>query len=419
MANNFVTNQMIAKAAVRVLDNELVAASKVFRGYEAEFAQTANGYEKGATVTIKRPPQFQVRDGDVAQAQDITEGTTSITVNKKKGVDLKISSTDRTLSIGDLSERVIKPAMVSLANQVDQDVMGLYTNISNYVGTPGNVLASYPGFLRGTTRLNNLSVPRDSRFCMLSPDDESGLAGAQSQFYSDKLVADAYRDGAVGRIAQVDTYMSQNVPVLSTGTRTAGTVNGANQNVTYSQVLANGVAVKDFGGQLFNVTGLGAGATISAGEVFTVAGVYAVNHVTKQPLTFLRQFTVTAAAVADGNGAATLAIHPAMIAPAALPAGAFTTVSTAPASGAAVTWMGAPNANYTQNIMAHKSAFALAVVPLVKPDGAVVCERESYKGLSVRLISYYDGTNDISNMRLDVLYGVKAVDPRLAVRING
>ena len=69
--------------------------------------------------------------------------------------------------------------------------------------------------------------------------------------------------------------------------------------------------------------------------------------------------------------------------------------------------------------MAHKSAFALTCVPLVKPDGAVSCERESYKGLSVRLIPYYDGTNDVSNWRLDILYGVKAVDPRLAVRLNG
>jgi len=419
MANIFQTAQVIAKTAVRVLDNELVAASKVYRGYEDEFAEKVNGYEKGATVTIKKPPQFQVRMGDTASNQDVVEGTTSITVNRKAGVDLKISSTDLTLSIAQLGERVIKPAMVSIANQIDQDVMGLYSSVPHWVGTPGNVLSSYPGFLRGTTRMNNMSVPRDSRFCMLSPDDESGLAGAQTQFYNDKLVAEAYRDGAVGRIAQVDTYMSQNVPVLSTGSRTNGTVNGAGQAVTYTQALANGLQVKDFGGQFLNVSGLGAGGTIAAGEVFTIAGVYAVNHVTKQPLNFLRQFTVTAAATADGSGNATLAISPAIIAPAALPAGAFTTVSAAPAAGAVVTWMGAASSNYTQNIMAHKNAFALACVPLIKPPGAVNCTRESYKGLSVRLIPYYDGVNDVSQWRLDVLYGVKAVDPRLAVRLNG
>jgi hypothetical protein len=35
------------------------------------------------------------------------------------------------------------------------------------------------------------------------------------------------------------------------------------------------------------------------------------------------------------------------------------------------------------------------------------------------VIPYYDGTNDISNWRLDVLYGVKTLDPRLACRIGG
>ncbi|POR42567.1 P22 phage major capsid protein family protein [Methylobacterium sp. V23] len=414
MPNNFLTANVIAKAAVKILDNELVAASKVFRGYEAEFGASVNGYEKGSAVTIKKPPQFQVRDGDIAQPQDITEGSTTVTVDKKKGIDLKITSTDRTLSIGELSERVIKPAMVTLANQVDQDVMSLYSSVPSWVGTPGNVLSSYAGFLRGTTRMNNGSVPKDSRFAMLSPDDESGLAAAQSTFYNDKLVADAYRDGAVGRIAQVDTYMSQNVPVHVTGSRTNGTVNGANQNVTYTQVLANGVAVKDFGGQILNLTGLGAAGTLVKGDVFTIAGVFAVNHVTKQVLPYLRQFTVLNAVVADGTGAAAVNISPAIIA-----SGACQTVSAAPASGAVVTWMGAANTPYVQNIMAHKSAFALTCVPLVKPDGAVSCERESYKGLSVRLIPYYDGTNDVSNWRLDILYGVKAVDPRLAVRLNG
>ena len=37
----------------------------------------------------------------------------------------------------------------------------------------------------------------------------------------------------------------------------------------------------------------------------------------------------------------------------------------------------------------------------------------------VRVIPYYDGSNDISNYRLDILFGVKAIDPRLAVRVSG
>jgi hypothetical protein len=37
----------------------------------------------------------------------------------------------------------------------------------------------------------------------------------------------------------------------------------------------------------------------------------------------------------------------------------------------------------------------------------------------VRVIPYYDGPNDVSNWRLDVLYGVKTVDRRLATRLSG
>ena len=45
--------------------------------------------------------------------------------------------------------------------------------------------------------------------------------------------------------------------------------------------------------------------------------------------------------------------------------------------------------------------------------------RETYKGISARLIPYYDGVNDVSKYRLDVLYGVKTIYPDLATRLSG
>ena len=41
------------------------------------------------------------------------------------------------------------------------------------------------------------------------------------------------------------------------------------------------------------------------------------------------------------------------------------------------------------------------------------------KGFQVRVIPVYDGINDHSMWRLDVLYGVKTVDARQAVRLSG
>jgi hypothetical protein len=69
--------------------------------------------------------------------------------------------------------------------------------------------------------------------------------------------------------------------------------------------------------------------------------------------------------------------------------------------------------------MFDKNAFALCMVPMVRPPGSVDCSRVSKNGISIRVIPYYDGTNDVSNWRLDVLFGTKTIDKRLAVRVSG
>jgi hypothetical protein len=221
----------------------------------------------------------------------------------------------------------------------------------------------------------------------------------------------AYRTGEIGTIGGVATYMSQNVPTFTNGTgaATAATVNGASQNVTYASVL-NTESVP--GTQTLICTFAGSD-TVLKGTVFTIANVFAVNQVTKAKLPFLQHFTVLADATAAA-GAITLTISPAIIT-----SGAFQSVDSVPASGAAIVVAGDVSAAYRQNMMFHKNAFALAVVPMVKPAGAVDVARETYKGISVRIIPYYDGVNDLSQYRCDVLFAVKTVDPRLAVRLTG
>jgi hypothetical protein len=408
MANTLVTPSIFAKAAVRVLNNELVMANRVYRAYEKEFDKNVNGYKVGQTISIRKPAQFTVRSGNVASIQDVTEGSTSITVGTQKGIDFKLSGVELTMNISDMADRVIRPAMVRLANQIDQDVHSLFTNVWNVVGTPGNAISTFAGFMAGVRRLNEGDVPSDDRAAIISPADHASLLSQQTALFLTGPAGDAYRKGQLGSIAGIDTYMTQNAPVLTTGTRTNGTVAGANQNVTYSGAQANSYT------QTLAVAGLGASGTVAAGDVFTIAGVFAVNPVTKAAYSNLQQFTVTAAATADGTGAATVTISPAIIS-----SGAFQTVSATPANAAVVTWSGAANTSFTQNQFIHRNAHALCVVPMELPPGSVGAARESFEGLSVRVVPYYDGTNDVSNWRLDVLYGVRTIDPRLAARVYG
>ena len=96
MANTKLTADVVAAEALMLLDNNLVMANQVYRGYESEYSTNVNGYKKGATIRIRRPNDFTVRDGAVAQVQDVVEGTTTLVVNKQKGIDFRFTSQELT-----------------------------------------------------------------------------------------------------------------------------------------------------------------------------------------------------------------------------------------------------------------------------------------------------------------------------------
>ena len=228
MANSTLTVDVIAKEALMVLENELVAAKAVHRGLESEFSNGKNGYQTGATVTIKRPTDFTVRSGANAVVQDVIEGSTTITVDQQKGVDFAFTSAELTLNIKDLSERVIKPAMVQLANKIDSDVLALAAKVPNWLGTPGQTINSFQDFAPAPQRLDEQAVMSDGRTAILSPADHWGMLGTQTNLYIQGAANDAYRKGDLGRIGGVDTFMSQNVQSITTGTRSGSIlINGS------------------------------------------------------------------------------------------------------------------------------------------------------------------------------------------------
>lgn len=410
MSNAPLTADIIAKEALMILENNLVAANQVFRGYEEEFNKNVNGYEKGDTISVRRPAQFTIRTGATMAVQDVVEGKFPLTIDQQAGVDFKFSSTDLTLKIEELGDRVMKPALLQVANKVDQDILALYKYVPSWVGTPGQKIDSFNDFGKGPERLDKLGVPTDERSAILSSSDYWGMLGSQTALFLQNPASDAYRRAKLGMIGNVDTYMAQNVATHTVGSA-AGTgtplVNGAAQVSIYANV-------KNTNTQSLVTDGWGNSKTFNQGDVFTIANVNAVNPTTKATEDYLQPFVVTAATTTDGSGNATLTISPAIIT-----SGAFQTVDSAPADNAAITVIGAASTGYKQNLAFHKNAFALTVVPMVMPPGAVGGARKSYNGLSVRVIPVYDGVNDASAWRLDILYGVKAIDPRLATRQSG
>lgn len=402
MSNSILTPSIIAKEALMQLKNNLVMGRKVHRDYSKEFVKV------GDTISIRRPVKFAVTNGATLVKQDVVEGKTTVTMDKRKHVAWGFDTQTLTLSISEYSERYIKPAMISLANQMDYDLCGLYSKVWNWAGTPGQVINSFADFAEGPKRLDLGAVPQDMRNAVLSPSDHWGLLGNQTGLYVQRVAEDAYRRGDLGDIGGVGTAMDQNVNTHTVGAY-GGTprIKGASQEVTYA-------ASKDTNTQSLITDGWSSGATtLKAGDVFTIADVYAVNPRSGATLPHLQQFVVQSD-ISDTTGDITMTIAPAIIV-----GGAYATVNSSPANDALITMVGTASTGYTQNMVFHKNAFALVMRPLELPDGAAWKARESYDGLSLRIIKDYDITNDEEICRIDAFYGVKAIYPDLATRLSG
>lgn len=411
MANTLITPSMIAKEALMQLENNLVFANKVHREYAKEFKGG-----QGSTVSIRRPVKFATSNGATLALQDVEEKSTNISVDQRKHVAWEFSTQDLTLSIEEYSERYIKPAAITLAQTVDRSIATLYRSVWNAVGTPGTTPANFAAVAAAAQRLDEMSVEMSDRCMAVNPAAAYAIANNQTTL---NAVGDvrrtAYEKAKVSDVANFEIYQSQNVVTHTVGPL-GGTplVNGAAQNVTYANATGSNWS------QTLITDGWTAAAAnrLNAGDVFTIAGVFAVNPVpgegAKQAMPYLQQFTVLADAASNGSGALTATISPPIIT-----SGPFQTVSAAPADNAAITVLGTAATAYPQNMGFHKNAFALVTVPLEMPDGASFKARESYNGLSMRVVKDYDIVNDTDRIRLDILYGVKAIYPDLACRLVG
>lgn len=409
MANGLINPTVIAKEALMQLKNELRFAKLAHREYKEEFVKV------GSSVNIRKPVKFYTADGATRVNQDVEEANSAITVDKRKHVSWKFSTQDLTLTIDQYSERYIKPAMITLAQTVDAGGAALYSSVWNTVGTPGTTPANYAAWALAARRLTEMAVPNSDRKAVANPAAFHTTAATLTTLNMPQAAMKAWESGEIGNLAGFQTYESVNVLNHTVGAH-GGTplVNGADQNTTYAlSKTTNTQSLVTDGWP--NST-----AVLKAGDVITLAGVYAVNPVPgegttgKQVMPYLQQFVVTANATSSGGGAATLTIAPAIIT-----SGPYQTVSAAPADNAAITVLGTASTAYPQNLTFHKNAFALVTVPLEMPDGAAFKARETSDGLSVRVVKDYDIDSDEDVIRVDILYGWKAIYPDLACRLTG
>ncbi len=401
-SNKFLTIADISYMSADVLSNSLGFTSKVNRGYDDRFAKT--GAKIGDTTSMRLPAQFRFSSGSAIDIQALNDKGMPLTLNKQYQRAFQMDNKDLTLSIDDFAGRYLRPALISMANEIDYDGLQLARRYAqNAVGTVGTAPASTADLLGvvGSARqklMENLAPAGEPLNLVATPAGmQLGFKYLTQNFNPQTTISEQYKSGRIYNAGGFDWMEEQLVPTYSAGTH-GGTplVNGASQS-----------------GSTLVTDGWSAGTTLDEGAVFTINGVYAVNPQTKVAYGYLQQFTVTAKNAA--GAAQTLSISPEIIGP----GDPRQNVSALPADNAAITVLGATGVVADEAIAFHKNAFVFGCADLAEPVDGATGFRASVPelGLSVVVTKQFDIRSYANIMRIDLLGGWAPLYPQLSSKV--
>ena len=277
MANNLLTISQITNEGLMVLENDLCFAEHVNRQYADQFA--LSGAKIGYTVNVRKPPRYLGTTGPALNVEDTNETFVPVTLTTQFHVDVQFTTADLATSVDLFKERIINPAVATVANKIDRDgAVFAYQNTPNAVGTPGTPPASFLSFTLAGAILDGEAAPRDGkRVVILDPfsmayaqDSVKGLFNPQS------VISEQIEKGMIAKnFAGFDWYMDQNVVSYTVGAQ-GGTP--ALTNNTSSAWLASGWAAT--GVMETNGWTASANPRLTVGDIITVTGVLALFFTT-------------------------------------------------------------------------------------------------------------------------------------------
>lgn len=396
MANSLLTISMITREAVRLWKNTNAFIRNINNQYDDSFG--VSGAKIGSALRIRLPNDYVVRTGPAASVQDTAEQSTTLVLATQQGVDVSFSSADLTLSLDDYSERVLAPQINNLAGAVAANIMGGVEggvcNLIANVDGGGNIISpTVATFLNAGAILDNNSAPTGARKIVNSPlTDARTVTSLTGLFNPVTDISRQYVTGEMKNAINFTWMRDQTVLVHTTGTFSAGTVNGASQ--TGTQITVNAVT-----------------GTLNVGDIITFAGVNAVNRITKQSTGQLRQFVVTTAVP---NGGTVINVYPALTPAISGQTVQYQTVDSSPANGATILLATPAGGQYRKNIAFAPEAITMATADLELPPN-VEAAREAFDGVAMRMVRQYNISTDQLVQRLDVLYGYIYIRPEWAV----
>ena len=408
MSNTIKVIDMITKEAQKIAHESTSFLKNVNMQYDGEFGKA--GAKQGNTLRIREPVDFLVTSGQrVADVQDITESTQTLTVATQDHVAMNMTSAELLMDIDYISERYVRPAVKRLVANMEYNALTQFIKDTNQVVgagsyslaggyAPGTALTDLSAPGRAQAMLNMQCAPTYDR-CLIANSDNVGtmVNGLKGLFQDSEQIKKQYREGMMGRTSMADWYSNEKVWTMTNVADVAGEINAG--------TLTSGITTLTVDG--FTTIG-------DVGTVFTVESIYDVHPETKASTGKLKQFVVT-----SGTTTTSLKFLPAMIYDTTNPK---QNCSGTPVDNADITFYGSASTGYVQNIMFQKDAFTFVSAPMPVYGSAEECRNTNSDGddsrLNLRVWKQPDIINDRLILRIDALYGYKTIRPAWACRIS-
>ena len=377
-------------------------------GMNGELAERSND-----TIWRKVPYIITSKDrviGTPVTALDVKQLSVPASLSFKKVVPWQLSATE----MRDASQEggIHKAASQRLASDINTAIRDVVSLEGTMVVATSGAAGDYDDLAEIESLMDELGIGEDQRKLGINTRDWNGMAGNLASRTLMKSSEDALRRSRLGMIANLETFkIASGLALGANAASITIPTNGA--QVRYvplsSESTTNGEINVDNRTQTVTVSST---TGVTAGDCYTVAGISAMHHITKQSTGRPKTFRVIS--VDDGT---TMTVSPPMVGANSSPTDpelAYQNISVDSTSGtASITFLNL--AATTLNPFWHKDSIELLIGRYQVPSdqGPAVLRSTTKQGLEVIMTKTFDAETYESRYNLDTFFGTVNKNPEM------
>ena len=414
MANAFSKEERVAFEDILAGFNDALVLSSLVTKYNTNGQQMERSSD-----TIWRPMPY------IAQSYDGSDATSNFGDNTQLAVPATIGYQKHSTALLTAKElrdllqenRLGQAAAQKLASDINVAVLSVASNQGTVVSKRTTAAGGYSDVAEADALFNEQGVSMSDRYFALSSRDYNGMAAdLAARQTMNNIPTEAYRRSYVGEVAGFQTFKMDYANRLTAAAGTTVTINGANQYwVPKATSTAATGETSNVDNRYQTIAITVGGGTVKVGDAFTIAGVNAVHHITKQDTGQLKTFRIVEIVTGSG-GTGTVKISPAIV---SAQGGSdaeeqYKNVTATPANGAAITFLNTASASV--NCFWHRDAIELLPASLAVPTdaGADIMRATTDQGVELVMQKQFDINTQKTKYRWDTLFGVAMLQPEMA-----